>query len=80
MEKLILANTVIDEQDLRDLADRRAVAVRDALLAQKVPADRLFLRPVQVAKRSGKAAEGKSDGKPDLPGQGEGNRVVFSLR
>ncbi|WP_374681910.1 DUF748 domain-containing protein [Accumulibacter sp.] len=80
MEKLILANTVIDEQDLRDLADRRATAVRDALLAQQVPADRLFLRPVQVAKRSGKAAEGKSDGKPDLPGQGEGNRVVFSLR
>jgi hypothetical protein len=71
MEKLILANSVIDEQDLRDLADRRASAVRDGLLAQKVPAERLFLRPVQVA---------KADGKADSPAQSKGNRVVFSLQ
>lgn len=71
MEKLILANTVITEQDLRDLAERRASAVRDGLLAQKVPAERLFLRPVEVA---------KADGKADSPAQSKGNRVVFSLQ
>jgi hypothetical protein len=71
MEKLILANTVINEQDLRDLADRRASAVRDWFLDQKIPAERLFLRPVEIV---------KPDGKSESPAQGKGNRVVFSLQ
>jgi len=70
MEKLILANTVVDESDLRELADRRAKAVRDWLLAHQVPAERLFLRPVKVA---------KPDGKSDAPVPAGGNRVVFAL-
>jgi hypothetical protein len=57
MEKLILANTVLDEQDLRDLADRRAKAVRDWLLVEKVPAERLFLRPAEIVKADDKASE-----------------------
>lgn len=70
METLILANTVLDEQDLRDLADRRAKAVRDWLLVEKVPAERLFLHPAEIV---------KTDDKSESSAQGKGNRVVFSL-
>ena len=49
MEKLILANSVVDEDDLRQLGDRRAKAVRDWLVAHEVSADRVFLLPSKVA-------------------------------
>jgi hypothetical protein len=73
METLILANTVLDEQDLRDLADRRAKAVRDWLLVEKVPAERLFLHPAEIVKADD-SAESESSG------QDKGNRVAFSLQ
>lgn len=75
MEKLILANSVVDDNDLRQLADRRAKAVRDWLLAHQVPAERLFLLPVRL----GKPAATSDDGKSDSPVAAAGNRVVFSL-
>jgi len=48
MEKLILANSSVDDEDLRDLADRRAKTVRDWLISRGLPSDRLFLLPVQL--------------------------------
>ncbi len=71
MEKLILANSPVDEEDLRDLADRRAKVVRDWLLAHQVPGERLFMLPVKLA---------KSEGKADSAEQAKGSRVVFSLK
>ncbi|MCB1933436.1 MAG: DUF748 domain-containing protein [Candidatus Accumulibacter sp.] len=71
MEALIFANMVVDDQDLRGLADRRAKAVRDWLLAEKVPAERLFLHPAELV---------SADGKSGDSGQAAGNRVVFSLQ
>jgi len=70
MEKLILANSVVDESDLHELADRRAKAVRDWLLAHQVPAERLFLRPVKVGKPERNADSSVPTGR---------NRVVFAL-
>ncbi|MFT3850072.1 MAG: DUF748 domain-containing protein [Propionivibrio sp.] len=49
MEKLILANSTVDEEDLIDLGDRRAKAVRDWLIEHQVEGDRIFLRPTQPA-------------------------------
>lgn len=48
MEKLILANSNVDDEDLRDLADRRAKTVRDWLISRSLPSERLFLLPVQL--------------------------------
>ncbi|MCC2869337.1 MAG: DUF748 domain-containing protein [Candidatus Accumulibacter phosphatis] len=55
MEKLILANTVVDEEDLRDLGSRRAKTVLDWLAAHEVPAERLFLLPVKLVETEGKS-------------------------
>jgi flagellar motor protein MotB len=68
MEQLMLANAPATEEDLRQLANRRAQAAKDWLVANGgVPADRVFL----VAPKSG--AEGiKDKGKPE--------RVDFSLK
>jgi len=46
MEKLMLANAPVDDEELRQLADQRAKAVADWLRAGgKVPAERVFLLP-----------------------------------
>ncbi|GHU34165.1 hypothetical protein AGMMS50256_27420 [Betaproteobacteria bacterium] len=65
MEKLILANSTVDADDLKGLADRRAKAVRDWLIAHEVLAERVFLLPGKVEA----ASEGKS-----------GRRADFSLK
>lgn len=70
MEKLIIANTQVSDDDLRDLANRRAQRVRDFLVNQaNVPTERIFLVPPKFEKADGK--------KSDAP---KGNRVDFSLR
>lgn len=71
MEKLILTNSVVDDEDLRELADGRAKTVRDWLIAHAVPDDRLFLLPVKLA---------TPDGKADAGSTANGTRVVFSLK
>ncbi|MBI4739980.1 MAG: DUF748 domain-containing protein [Betaproteobacteria bacterium] len=48
MEKLMLAHSVVDDDDLRALGERRAKAVRDWLVAREVPAERLFLLPAKL--------------------------------
>jgi len=68
MEKLILANTSVGDEDVRLLAQQRAQAVKNWLLEKgKVPADRIFL----LAGREG------DDGKQP---KAKISRVDFSLR
>ena len=43
MEELLLANVVVTDEVIRDLAVQRGVAVRDYLATQKLPLERLFL-------------------------------------
>ncbi|MDR3300247.1 MAG: DUF748 domain-containing protein [Candidatus Accumulibacter sp.] len=65
MEKLILAHTIIGEDDVKNLGDRRAKAVRDWLVTREVAAERIFLLPIKVMT----ASEGES-----------GRRARFSLK
>lgn len=71
MEKLILANSTVDEEDLRSLADRRAKKVLDWLVANEVPSDRLFLLPAKLV-----AADAKSDAAAGV----RDSRVVLALK
>jgi len=69
MEKLMLANLPVSEDDLNQLAVRRAEAVQTWLVEQgKVPAERVFLMPPKLTK------DDKGDGKA------KNSRVDFSLR
>ena len=70
MEKLIFANTVIDEDDLKGLGDRRARSVRDWMVEHQVPAERIFLLPSKVV-AGAEATEG---------GKKSGMRADFSLK
>ncbi|MDR0379193.1 MAG: DUF748 domain-containing protein, partial [Candidatus Accumulibacter sp.] len=64
MERLILVNTPVGENDLKALGDRRARAVRDWLVARNVAGDRIFLLPSRIG--AGEAGE-------------SGRRARFSL-
>jgi len=69
MEKLMLANLTVGEDELRTLATRRAQVVQGWLVEQgQIPLSRIFLLPIQL----GTAANGGAD-------TGH-NRVNFSLR
>lgn len=69
MEKLMLANQAVTDNDLRTLATARAQATQAWLVEQgQLPLARIFLLPVQTAVRTGQAAETS------------GSRVDFSLR
>ncbi len=48
MEDLLLAGIAVDEESMRQLAVERGAAVRDYLLAQKLPSERLFLGAVRT--------------------------------
>jgi hypothetical protein len=48
MQALLLANMVVNEDAVRDLALQRGVATRDYLLSQQVPGERLFLLAVKT--------------------------------
>ena len=71
MEKLMLANSTVDADDLRDLGERRAKAVRDWLVAHEVPAERIFLLPSKVA---------SGDNKTEGENKAGNNRADFSLK
>jgi hypothetical protein len=73
MEKLMLANSSVDDDDLRALGERRAKAVRDWLVAHEVPAERVFLLPTKLGEL-GEAGKAAADGK------GKGSRVDFTLK
>ena len=73
MEKLILAHSTIDENDLRTLGDRRVKAVRDWLVEHEVPAERIFLLPTKITGESGESAQ---DGEKAM----KNSRVDFSLK
>ena len=65
MEKLMLTNLPVTDDDIKDLATRRAEAVQAWLIEQgKVAPERVFLLPGKV---------GAAD-------KGKGNRADFSLR
>ena len=49
MESQLMAATPVTEDDMRQLAQARAVAARAALAAAQVPSDRMFLRPPVVS-------------------------------
>ncbi|NOT58074.1 MAG: DUF748 domain-containing protein, partial [Deltaproteobacteria bacterium] len=68
MENLILTHIEVTDDDLPELAKRRAQAVREYLLSEgKLDAGRIFLvEPQAIAL--------------DSPGEGRGSRVVFTLR
>jgi hypothetical protein len=69
MEKLMLANAQVGDEELRDLATRRAKAVADWLgTAGKIPRERIFLLPPKLA------ADGS--GPKDAPLE----RAEFSLK
>ena len=70
MEKLIITNSVVDEEDLISLGDRRARAVRDWLVAKEVPVERVFLLPARLGEDDKSASEQKI----------KGSRVDFSLK
>lgn len=68
MEKLILAHTAISNDDLRDLANQRALEIKNWLLEMgKIPPERIFLVAPKLAKQ-------------DEKGQENGSRVDFALR
>ncbi|RZL63370.1 MAG: DUF748 domain-containing protein [Variovorax sp.] len=48
MEDLLLASVPVDEESIRRLAVERGAAVRDYLLAQKLPSERIFLGAVRT--------------------------------
>jgi hypothetical protein len=48
MEDLLMASIPVDEESMRQLAVERGAAVRDYLLAQKLPSERLFLGAVRT--------------------------------
>ena len=68
MEKLLLDNAPVTEAGLKALAERRALAVKQALEQEgKVPQTRLFLTAPKLS------AEGIKD-------KGTPNRVDFTIR
>jgi hypothetical protein len=68
MEKLILANSSVGDEDLRLLARQRAQAVKSWLVEKgNVPAERVFLT-------------GGREGTDSKPARGKASRVDFSLR
>jgi hypothetical protein len=48
MENLLLSSIPVDEESIRQLAVERGAVVRDYLLAQKLPSERLFLGAVKT--------------------------------
>jgi len=71
MEKLILANSKVDDEDLRDLGDRRSKAVQEWLVEHGVSAEQVFLLPSKL---------GEETGKPAAENRLKSSRADFSLK
>lgn len=77
MEKLMLANSAVDDDDLRELGNQRARLVRDWLVEHQVAADRIFLLPSKLAATDEKSG---TEGKPAADSKAKRSRVDFSLK
>jgi len=75
MEKLMLANSTVDDDDLRALGERRAKAVRDWLVDHEVPAERVFLLPTRLGEEADKPGD-----KPVGEAKAKSSRVDFTLK
>ena len=66
MEAMLLADAKIDDDALRQLASRRAQAVKDGIVATGVESERLFLIAPRLGNEPGSAkdAAGESPGAP----------------
>jgi len=66
MEAILVANAKIDDDVLRQLANRRAQAVKDAIVATGIQGERLFVTAPRVGNEAGgvKAASGATPGVP----------------
>ena len=73
MEKLILANSTVGDDDLRELGDLRAGTVRDWLVGREIDAERVFVLPTRFE-------SGAKDGDSKDVAKGSGPRVVFGLK
>ena len=73
MEKLLLTNTVVGDQELRDLGTARASSVRDWLVERSVPAERIFTLPPRISEASSDKTGPAADAKT-------GPKVVFGLK
>ena len=75
MEKLMLANSTVDDDDLRALGERRAKAVRDWLVDHEVPAERVFLLPTRLGEEADKPGAA-----PAGDVKAKSSRVDFTLK
>ena len=75
MEKLMLANSSVDDDDLRELGDARASAVRAWLLEREVASERVFLLPSRIESGGAKTEASDKDGEKKT-----GPRVIFGLK
>ncbi|MFZ2853670.1 MAG: DUF748 domain-containing protein [Rhodocyclaceae bacterium] len=71
MEKLMLTHSTVGDDDLRALADRRAKAVRDWLIARELSPERIFLLPAKF---------GVADAKAGASEKARASRADFSLK
>jgi len=74
MEAMLLADAKIDDDALRQLANRRAQAVKDAIVATGVESERLFLIAPRLGNEAG-GVEGATGEAPGVPA-----RVDLALR
>jgi hypothetical protein len=64
MESLLLAQISVSEDDIRQLATQRAMAVKDYLLAQHLDAERVFLGAAKTQSANAPAGAGASAAEP----------------
>lgn len=80
MEKLMIANAQVSEDDLRNLANQRAQAVKEWLLKKgQVPADRIFIvaPKLNAEEPKDKGGENPKEGAKEKP---KASRADFSLK
>jgi hypothetical protein len=57
MESLLLARITVGDSDIEQLATRRAMAIKDYLLAQHLGADRIFIGTANTRAADGATAD-----------------------
>jgi hypothetical protein len=82
MERLLMDSIPVGENQMRQLAQARATAVRDYLASRQLPSDRLFVGSLQLGKKGGAAApaEGASAAAAGTPGKAWSPHAELSLK